>query len=148
MLPTITLEGRAVNDPELRFTAQGKAVANFRVAASESKKDAAGNWEDGDKLFVNVAVWDQAGEAIAEHVGKGDKVVVTGRLFEREYETRDGGKGRSLEVKFATVAKVVEAPRGERSRAPQQTSGYSQAPAQPAPQRDPWATAPTEEPPF
>lgn len=146
MLPTITLEGRAVNDPELRFTAQGKAVANFRVAASESKKDAAGNWEDGDKLFVNVAVWDQAGEAVAEHVGKGDKVVVTGRLYEREYEKNNGEKGRSLEVKFATVAKVVEPPRGERQSAPQQSGGYSQAPAQPA--RDPWATSSTADAPF
>lgn len=141
MLPTITLEGRAVNDPELRFTGSGQAVANFRVATSESKKRDDGTWEDGDKLFVNVAVWKEAGEAVAEHVRKGDKVVVTGRLYEREYETSAGEKRKSLELKFATVAKVVEAPRATRQQS---------APAQSAPaSNDPWAVpAGNDEPPF
>jgi single-strand DNA-binding protein len=139
MLPTITLEGRAVADPELRFTPSGAAVANFRVAASESKKTDTG-WEDGDKLFVNVAVWKEAGEAVAEHVRKGDKVIVTGRLYQREYETSSGEKRNSLEVKFATVAKVVDPPKASR----QQTQ---QAPAAAA--NDPWATpASGDEPPF
>jgi single-strand DNA-binding protein len=138
MLPNITIEGRAVNDPELRFTTSGQAVANFRVAASESKKLDDGTWEDGDKIFVNVAVWKEAGEAVAEHVRKGDKVVVTGRLYEREYETSAGEKRRSLEVKFANVAKVVSAPRTAR-----QTSPASAAPI------DPWATpASDDNPPF
>lgn len=141
MLPTITLEGRAVNDPELRFTGSGQAVANFRVAASESKKRDDGTWEDGDKLFVNVAVWKEAGEAVAEHVHKGDKVTVTGRLYQREYETSSGEKRTSLEVKFATVAKVIDAPRSDR----QQAAPQGQRP----PANDPWATpSRTDEPPF
>jgi len=141
MLPTITIEGRAVNDPELRFTGGGQAVANFRIAASESKKNDAGEWEDGDKLFVNVAVWKEAGEALAEHVRKGDKVIVTGRLYQREYEGREGDKRTSLEVKFATVAKVVEQPRAQRQQA---SSGYQQRPAD-----DPWATPSSNDaPPF
>lgn len=139
MLPTITLEGRAVNDPELRFTPSGQAVANFRVAASESKKTDTG-WEDGDKLFVNVAVWKEPAEAVAEHVRKGDKVIVTGRLYQREYETSGGEKRTSLEVKFATVAKVVDPPKANRSQ-PQQ------APAAVA--NDPWALpVGGDEPPF
>jgi len=142
MLPTITIDGRAVNDPELRFTGSGKAVTNFRVAASESKKDAAGNWEDGDKLFLNVAVWDQAGEQVAELIRKGDKVVVVGRLYQREYETTAGEKRTSLEVKFATVAKVVDAPKAQRTQ-----GSSSGAPATQA--SDPWATAAgNDEPPF
>lgn len=135
MLPTVTLEGRAVADPELRFTTSGQAVANFRVACSESKKKDDGTWEDGDKLFVNVAVWKEAAEVVAEKVTKGAKVTVTGRLYQREYET-NGEKRTSLELKFATVALVIDAKRP----APQQQAAV-----------DPWAATPTvgdEHPPF
>lgn len=136
MLPTITLEGRAVADPELRFTSSGVAVANFRVACSESKKNDDGTWEDGEKLFVNVAIWREAAEAVAEKVTKGAKVAVTGRLYQREYET-NGEKRTSLELKFASVALPIEAPR------------QGQTQATPAP--DPWASVPTaatDAPPF
>lgn len=134
MLPTITLEGRAVADPELRFTGSGVAVANFRVACSESKKLDDGTWEDGEKLFVNVAIWREAAETVADKITKGTKVVVSGRLYQREYET-NGEKRTSLELKFASVALPVEAPR------------QGQAPAQVV---DPWASVPTltDAPPF
>lgn len=143
-LPQITLEGRAVADPDLKFTASGKAVCSLRVAASESKKTDAG-WEDGDKLFVNASIWEASGEAVAEHIRKGDKITVTGRLFMREYEKTDGTKGQSLEVKFATVAKVIDAPRSNRQPAavgaPVGVSGAAAV--------DPWAVpAATDEPPF
>lgn len=138
MLPTITIDGRAVNDPELRFTPSGAAVANFRIAASESKKLDDGTWEDGDKLFVNVAIWKEAAEAVAENIRKGDKVIVTGRLYQREYETSGGEKRTSIEVKFATVAKVVDPPRANRQQG-----------RQAAPANDPWATpVGSDEPPF
>lgn len=141
MLPTITLEGRLVADPELRFTASGQAVCNMRVACSESKKLDDGTWEDGDKLFVGVALWKEAGEAAAEAVSKGDKVIVTGRLYQREYETSGGEKRTSIEVKFATIAKVVEAARGERQA--------QQRPAASSPAGDPWgAPSNNGEPPF
>jgi single-strand DNA-binding protein len=141
MLPNITIEGRAVADPELRFTGNGKAVASLRVAASESKKDANGNWENGDKIFVNASIWEEAGEQVAEHIRKGDKVLVTGRLYQREYETTAGEKRTSLEVKFATVAKIVDAKKAAR------TTATTSAPSNTV---DPWATAPTsqDEPPF
>lgn len=143
MLPQITLESRVVADPELRFTPSGSSVANFRVAASESKKLDDGTWEDGDKLFVNVAVWKEAAEVVAETLRKGDKVIVTGRLYNREYEKNDGTKGSSLEVKFATVAKVIDTPRGPRQAQPA-------AAATSAPSNDPWAipTADDSTPPF
>ncbi|HKY57615.1 MAG TPA: single-stranded DNA-binding protein [Aeromicrobium sp.] len=134
MLPNITIEGRAVNDPELRFTPSGQAVANFRVACSESKKRDDGTWEDGEKLFTNVAIWGKDAEAVAERVTKGAKVTVTGRLYQREYETSAGEKRTSLELKFATVALPVEAGKQQVS----QTAA------------DPWATTPAADdaPPF
>lgn len=140
MLPTITIDGRLVADPELRFTSGGKAVCSIRIAASESKKTDTG-WEDGDKLFLGASIWESAGEAAAEALRKGDKVLVTGRLFQREYETSAGEKRTSLELKFPTVAKVVEAPRGERSG--------GQATAAPRSNNDPWSTSPADDsPPF
>lgn len=133
MLPTITLEGRAVADAELRFTPSGVAVANFRVACSESKKRDDGTWEDGERLFVNVAVFREEAEAVVERIRKGVKVTVTGRLYQREYETSSGEKRTSLEMKFPTVALPIEATRTTPS----------------APVADPWAApAPTDEPPF
>lgn len=148
-LPTIVGEFRTTADPELRFTPAGKAVANVTVIASERIKDQqTGEWSDGDKSpFIKVAVWGQAAEALAEHVVKGERVLVTGQLYQREYDKSDGTKGLSIEIKFATVAPVPGgrpgASRSSGQQAPQQ--GY------PAPASDPWATpAPSggDEPPF
>lgn len=138
MLPTITIDGRLVADPELRFTQGGKAVCSMRVAASDSKKDDGGNWNTTEQIFIGVSLWEAEGEAAAEAFRKGDQVLVTGRIYEREYEASNGEKRKSLELKFPTVAKKVTAPRGERASAP--------APAS----NDPWATvAPAaDQPPF
>lgn len=138
MLPSVTIDGRLVADPELRFTQGGKAVCSMRVAASDSKKDDAGNWQTTEQIFIGVSLWEAEAEAAAEAFQKGDQVLVTGRIFEREYDKNDGTKGRSLELKFPTVAKKVTAPRMERSA------------ARPAPADDPWASvAPrADEPPF
>lgn len=140
MLPSITIDGRLVADPELRFTAGGKAVCSLRVAASDSKKDDNGNWETTEQIFVNVSLWENEGEAAAETLQKGDQVLVSGRIYQREYEASNGEKRTSLEVKFPTVAKKVTAPRAERSMA------SASAPAA----NDPWASIPprTDEPPF
>ncbi|WP_107768483.1 single-stranded DNA-binding protein [Nocardioides terrigena] len=145
MLPQITIDGRLVSDPELKFTGAGKAVANMRVAASDSKKDDAGNWQTTEQIFINVTLWEAEAETSVEHFAKGDRVLVSGRIFQREYEKSDGSKGYSLEVKFPTVAKIPSAPRVERQQAPQQQWG--QAPA--AAQNDPWGGAPdATNPPF
>lgn len=137
MLPQITIDGRLVADPELRFTSSGKAVCSLRVAASDSKKDESGNWQTAEQIFIGVSLWENEGEAAANALQKGDQVVVSGRIFEREYDKNDGSKGKSLEVKFPTVAKKVTAPRVERTTTPV------------APANDPWATpARDDEPPF
>ena len=127
-LPYIVIEGRAIGDAEIKFTTGGKAYAKFRVAASDSKKDDAGNWETTETLFVNVTVWDDA-EKIAEKVLRGSGVTVAGRIHEREFE-HNGEKRRSLEMKFPMVS--VLPPRNG------QQQGQSQPRQQPA--GDPWAT--------
>lgn len=140
-LPHVTLEGRILDEPQLRFTPSGAAVLNFRLACSEKKKD---NGDYGDSLYVNIGIWKDEAEPAAEALAKGDFVLVTGQLFTREYEKKDGGKGSSLEVKWAHASKPIRAPRqGQPSQ--QQGygghQGYQQAPA------DPWA-APQGERPF
>ena len=136
MLPSITIDGRLVADPELKFTPGGKAVANLRVAASDSKKDDAGNWSTTEQIFINVTLWEAEAETAGEHFVKGDRVLVAGRIWQREYEKSDGSKGFSLEVKFPTVAKIPATPRREQG----QSSGAWSQPSTPA--NDPWANAP------
>ncbi len=80
-LPTIIVVGNLTQDPELRFTTTSKPVATLRVAASERKKDAQGNWVDGDKIFLNVNCWNDTAENITKTCVKGDTVVVIGKLF-------------------------------------------------------------------
>ena len=149
-LPQITLKGRAVDALELRFTPGGKAVASVRVAASESKKNDQGGYDDGDRFFANVTLWEADAEAAAEAgIEKGDPVLVSGVLLEREYETRDGNKGKSLEIKFATIAKIPPRQKsGRESGTPPRGSQWGE-PSPSAPAADPWATtAPTDQPPF
>lgn len=146
----ITLIGNLTDDPELKFTPSGAAVANFTVASTPRTFDKQTNqWKDGDAMFIRCAAWKQLAENVAESLQKGQQVVVVGALKVRNYERQDGSKGTSVEMnvdeigpslKFAT-AKVTRAQRGSGSTA-------RQAPAAPA--NDPWASAPAtdSEPPF
>ena len=116
----ITVVGNIVADPELRFTPSGAAVANFRVASTPRRFNSQTNqWEDGEALFLTCNVWRQAAENVAESLQKGMRVIVTGRLRQRSYDTREGEKRTIFEVevdevgpalKFAT-AKVTRANR-------------------------------------
>ena len=117
----ITVVGNLVEDPELRFTPSGAAVAAFRIASTPSRfnKDTS-KWEDGDSLFLRCSVWRQAAENVAESLQRGMRVIVQGRLKQREWETKEGEKRTSYEIdvdevgpslKFAT-AKVVKTQRG------------------------------------
>ena len=94
----ITVVGNLTGDPELRFTPSGQAVANFTVASTNRMLDKATNeWKDGDTVFIRCSVWRQYAENVAESLTKGTRVIVTGRLKVRQYETREGGKGTSVE---------------------------------------------------
>jgi len=116
---TITVIGNLTDDPELRFTPSGAAVAKFRVASTPRFMDRTTNeWKDGEPLFLACTVWRQAAENVAESLTRGARVIVSGRLKQRTYETREGEKrtvielevdeiGPSLRYATATVQKAV-----------------------------------------
>ena len=94
----ITIVGNLTDDPELRYTANGAAVANFRVAYSTRIRDAAGNWTDGDTSFFTINCWRSLAENAAETLTRGSRVVVTGRLKQRSWENQEGEKRSKIEV--------------------------------------------------
>jgi len=169
---TITVIGNLVDDPDLRFTPSGAAVANFRIASTPRTFDRQTNeWKDGETLWLGCAVWRQAAENVAESLQKGMRVIVQGRLKSRSYETREGEKRTVFEIDVDEVgpslksatAKVTKASRSSGSDSSGGGSNYggsnndpwaSPAPAgnQSAPANDPWASpAPaggSDEPPF
>jgi single-strand DNA-binding protein len=118
---TVTVVGNLTNDPELRFTPSGAAVASFTVASTPRILDKATNeWKDGDALFLRCSVWRQAAENVAESLTRGARVIVTGRLKQRSFETKEGEKRTVVELdvdevgpslRYAT-AKVTKASRG------------------------------------
>jgi single-strand DNA-binding protein len=152
---TLTITGNLVDDPELRFTPAGQPVARFRIASTPRCRDGkTGEWKDGDSLFLTVNVWRQAAENVAESMTRGTRAIVTGRLRQRSYETKEGEKrtvyeleadevGVSLRNATAKVAKVTRTSGGE-AQAGRQGGGGKDA--------DPWAgEAPggySDEPPF
>ena len=100
----ITVVGNLVDDPELRFTPSGAAVANFRIASTPRTFDRQTNeWKDGDALFLSCSVWRQAAENVAESLQRGMRVVVQGRLKPRQYETREGEKRTVFEIEVDEV---------------------------------------------
>ena len=100
----ITLVGNLVEDPQLRFTPNGAAVANFRVASTPRTYDRqSGEWKDGESLFITCNVWRQAAENVAESLTKGMRVIVSGRLKQRSYETREGEKRTVFELEAEEV---------------------------------------------
>lgn len=105
----ITVVGNLTADPELRFTPSGQAVANFTVASTTRLLDKNTNeWKDGDTVFLRCSVWRQYAENVAESLFKGMRVIVTGRLKVRQYETRDGGKGTSVECDVDEVGPALK----------------------------------------
>ena len=145
----ITIVGNLTDDPELRFTPSGAAVANFRVASTpRTYNKQTDSWEDGDPLFLSCAVWRQYGENVAESLQRGSRVIVTGKLRQRSYETNDGEKrtvyeidveeiGPSLKWATAKVTKVSRDGGTGPTGGGQQSAGGS----------DPWSTAGQQPPP-
>ncbi|MER8068395.1 single-stranded DNA-binding protein [Streptomyces sp. NPDC094034] len=100
----ITVVGNLVDDPELRFTPSGAAVAKFRVASTPRTFDRQTNeWKDGESLFLTCSVWRQAAENVAESLQRGMRVVVQGRLKQRSYEDREGVKRTVYELDVEEV---------------------------------------------
>ncbi len=168
---TITVVGNLTADPDLRFTPSGAAVANFTVASTPRVFDRQSNeWKDGDALFLRCNIWREAAENVAESLTRGSRVIVTGRLRQRSFETREGEKRTVYEVEVDEVgpslryatAKINKVSRGgggggfgggggaPASSAPAAASSGG------APAEDPWGSAPAsgsfggadDEPPF
>jgi single-strand DNA-binding protein len=100
----ITIAGNLVDDPELRFTPAGQPVARFRVASTPRYLDKSTNeWKDGDSLFLTCNVWRQAAENVAESLTRGMRVIVSGRLRQRSYETKEGEKRTVYEIEADDV---------------------------------------------
>ena len=148
---TITVVGNLTNDPELRFTGSGSAVANFTIASTPKTFDRQTNdWKDGETLFLRSSVWKEAAENVAETLVKGMRVVAQGRLKSRSYDTKEGEKRTVIEFEIDEIgpslrwasAKVTRTQRnnqgggfsGGQQAQGQQWGGQHQAPAD-----DPWA---------
>lgn len=117
----ITVVGNLVADPELRYTPSGAAVANFRVASTPRRFDSQSNqWVDGEALFLTCNIWRQAAENVANSLTKGDRVIVTGRLRQRSYDTREGEKRTVFEVEVDEVGPSLRYATSQVSRTPRQ----------------------------
>jgi single-strand DNA-binding protein len=160
---TITMIGNLVDDPELRFTPSGAAVAKFRVASTPRYLDKATNeWKDGESLFLQCQIWRQAAENVAESLTKGMRVILSGRLKQRSYETKEGEKRTVFEVEVDEVGPSLRNATAKVTRT-QRAAGSGGAAAPAAADSfgdDPWAaattssagggwgTSTTDEPPF
>ena len=121
----ITIVGNLVADPELRFTSSGQPVATFRVASTPRIRDAATNeWKDGDSLFLTCNVWRQAAENVAESLQRGMRVIVSGRLRQRNYETKEGEKRTVYEVEVDDVGPSLRNASAKVTRAQRSGGGY------------------------
>jgi single-strand DNA-binding protein len=148
----ITVQGNLVDDPELRFTPAGHAVAKFRIASTPRTFDKSANeWRDGDTLFLTVSAWRRLAENVTETLKRGDRAIVVGALKQRSYEDREGVKRTVYELDAEDVAaslKNATAAVAKNGKGATTTSGYGQQQAQQGyggygaqqqPQGDPWA---------
>jgi len=100
----ITVVGNLTSDPELRYTQNGLAVANFTIASTPRSFDRAANdWKDGEALFLRASVWREFAEHVAGSLTKGARVVATGRLKQRSYETKEGEKRTAIELEIDEI---------------------------------------------
>ena len=105
---TLTITGNLGADPELRFTQSGQAVANIRIADTPRRKNANGEWEDGETLWMGATIWGRDAEAVVENLRKGDRVVASGRLQSRTW-TKDGQQRTTVEMVIDHIGKVAKA---------------------------------------
>jgi single-strand DNA-binding protein len=165
----LTVVGNLTADPELRFTPSGAAVANFTVASTPRTFDRQTNeWKDGDALFLRCNIWREAAENVTESLTRGSRVIVTGRLKQRSFETREGEKRTVVELEVDEIGpslRYATAKVNKASRSGGGGGGFGggggggsrpAAASSEAPKDDPWGSAPAsgsfsgadEEPPF
>jgi single-strand DNA-binding protein len=166
---TITVIGNLTSDPELRFTPSGSAVANFTIASTPRTFDRQANeWKDGETLFLRASVWREAAENVAESLTRGTRVIVSGRLKSRSYETKEGEKRTVVELDVDEIGPSLRYANAKVNRTQRSTNqgagnsggfGNQTTTGQAAQQDDPWAgnsptnagswgNGPDSEPPF
>ena len=160
----ITVIGNLTADPELRWTQAGAPVADFTVASTPRTYDRnAGEWRDGDTLFMRCSVWRETAENVAESLRKGMRVIVQGRLTQRSYDTQQGERRTVVELQADEVGPSLRRARAQVTRVQAQAAsapsasapgsggagGWAPSAMLDAPQHDPWgASAAPSEPPF
>src|SRR5215207_1151623 len=142
---TITVVGNLTDDPELRFTPSGAAVAKFRIASTPRTLDRqSGEWKDGEPLFLACNIWRDAAEHVAESLQRGARVIVQGRLRQRSYETREGEKRTVYELEVDEVGPSLRSATAKVNKTTRSGSGGgygSSGSSSSAPADDPWAAA-------
>ena len=147
----VTFVGNLTGDPELRFTPSGAAVANFTVACTPRTFDSKTNeWKDGETTFLRCQVWRQYAENVAESLTRGTRVIVTGKLKQRSYETKEGEKRTSIEVDVEDIGPALRNATARITKVAGGAGNGSAGAAAASATSDPWAAAPVgnDEPPF
>jgi len=124
----VTLTGNLTDDPELKFTPNGVAVASFRLAVTPRVRDGE-TWRDGETSFFRVNVWRELGEHVADSLAKGDRAVVIGRLKARTWETPEGERRTVVEVEADEVAPSLRWATATVQRAPRNGAAGTKATA-------------------
>lgn len=139
-IPKITEKGFVIASPELRFTPSGKAVVTVPIAFNKRRKnEQTGQWENTHSIIVRGTAWEDHAEQIAETITDRMDVLVSGEVFVREYETKDGRKGQSVEMNIFEIGPAVsKRSQGGQQQRPQQGFGQQQ-------QDDPWGSTPGQQ---
>jgi len=138
----ITVVGNLTADPELRYTQGGLAVANFTIASTPRTFDRAANdWKDGEALFLRASCWREFAEHVAGSLTKGSRVVATGRLKQRSYETKEGEKRTSIELEVDEIGPSLRYATAQVTRASGGSSSGGGRPQGGAVADEPWAAA-------
>ena len=141
----ITVVGNLTSDPELRYTQAGLAVANFTIASTPRNFDRASNdWKDGEALFLRASVWREFAEHVAGSLTKGSRVIATGRLKQRSYETKEGEKRTSIELEVDEIGPSLRYATAQVTRAASSRDAGSGAPRGGGNQQvaeEPWAAS-------
>ena len=136
----ITVVGNLTSDPELRYTQNGLAVANFTIASTPRTLDRGSNeWKDGEALFLRASVWREFAEHVAGSLTKGSRVIVQGRLKQRSYETKEGEKRTAIELEVDEIGPSLRYATAAVTRAPGGAGGGGRGPSQVA--DEPWAAS-------
>jgi len=148
---TITVIGNLTNDPELRFTPSGSAVANFTIASTPRTFDRNSNeWKDGESLFLRASVWRETAENVAESLTKGMRVIASGVLKQRSYETKEGEKRTVIEFEVDEIGPSLKYANAKVNRTQRKdNSGGNWGGKKETAAADTWGTGTAEtEPPF